>query len=225
MCRAVLGRETGFAVKVGPVGATVQRITIAQVEPAGVPLTVDGETHFRLLAQYRCAWNSDQRFFAIESSSITVHIEGVNEPFFHVDYARDGSETVPVAHLNVHAHRDEVVWAMLMARTKRGKARHAAAARGTITRISALHFPLGGHRFRPGLEDVLEMMINEFGIDRAPVAITALRAGRRRFRAIQVSSAVADDPETAAEALRRIGYVVTAPPVLPSAREDRLAAY
>jgi hypothetical protein len=34
--------------------------------------------------------------------------------------------------------------------------------------MSDLHFPVGGSRFRPSLEDVLDMLVRELGVDHEP---------------------------------------------------------
>ncbi|MGN8050963.1 hypothetical protein ACTJKO_14885 [Curtobacterium sp. 22159] len=221
---AVVGFPVGFEVKVGTSRSRPQ-VSISQSEPLGVPLTVDGDVLFRLLVQFRCRWNTAGNYLAVEQSAFTVRIEKISEPFFHYDYVRDAHGSVPVSHLNIHAHRDEVVWAMLMARTNRGKRRSKDAAKGKITRISTLHFPLGGHRHRPSLEDVLEMLVHEFGIDHADTAENAIAEGRRRFRSIQTAVGAHDDPEAAAAALRELGYVVSAPEQGPIRRTDRLGRY
>ncbi|NDK32452.1 hypothetical protein [Nesterenkonia haasae] len=67
---------------------------------------------------------------------------------------------------------------------------------------SKVHLPVGGHRFRPTLEDVLEMLINDFGIDhKKDSARRAIRDGRRNFRLGQVSAAATDAPLVAQEAI------------------------
>lgn len=220
----ILGQQVGFGVQIGTSSSRPQ-IVVAQSEALGIPLVVEGEVLLRLLVEFRCRWNSEQRYLAIEQSAFTVRVENVNEPLFHYDYVRGAHDSVPVAHLNVHAHRDEVVWAMMMARTKRGKRRAKDSSRGKIPRISTLHFPLGGQRHRPTLEDVFEMLIHEFGIQHAETAQQLMAAGRRRFRSIQAAVATRDDPRAAADALRELGYVVSEPGIAVPARADRLEQY
>lgn len=87
-----------------------------------------------------------------------------------------------------------------------------------------LHFPLGGHRFRPCLEDVLQMLVEEFGIDTADGALDALAAGREKWRRHQTGAVVRDAPEEAVRVLRELGYMVETPsggPVFPNVRELR----
>lgn len=220
----ILEQQVGFAVQVG-LSPSRPQIVVTQSEPLGIPLVVEGTVLLRLLVEFRCRWNSEQRYLAIEQSAFTVRVENVNEPLFHYDYLRSAQDSVPVAHLNVHAHRDEVIWAMMMARTKRGKRRSKDWSKGKIPRLSTLHFPLGGQRHRPSLEDVFEMLIHEFGIEHARGADELIAAGRARFRSIQTAVAAHDDPAAAANALRELGYVVTDPDVRVAARADRLEQY
>lgn len=220
----ILGQQVGFEVQIGTSRSRPQ-IVVAQSEPLGIALSVEGEVLLRLLVEFRCRWNTEQRYLAIEQSTFTVRVENVNEPLFHYDYIRSAHDSVPVAHLNVHAHRDEVVWAMMMARTKRGKRRGKDASKGKIPRLSTLHFPLGGQRYRPSLEDAFEMLIHEFGIEHTPDAGRLIAAGRRRFRSIQTAVAAHDDPDSAATALRELGYRITQPEVPAPARVDRLEQY
>lgn len=220
----ILGEPVGFKAQVGTSRSRPQ-IVVAQSEPLGIPVRVEGETLLRLLVEFRCRWNSEQRYLAAEQSSFSVRVENVNEPLFRYDYMRTAHESVPVAHLNVHAHRDEIVWAMMMAHTNRGKRRRKDASKGKIPRISTLHFPLGGQRHRPTLEDVFEMLIHEFGVQHSDAAEHLIAAGRRRFRSVQTAVAARDDPTAAADALRELGYRVVEPDEAAPARADRLEQY
>ncbi|MDQ1286067.1 MAG: hypothetical protein QG663_1493, partial [Thermodesulfobacteriota bacterium] len=51
------------------------------------------------------------------------------------------------------------------------------------TDFSSVHIPIGGTRFRPCIEDVLQMLISEFGVDRIDQTWReALDKGRTRWR-------------------------------------------
>src|SRR5690242_21769004 len=78
-----------------------------------------------------------------------------------------------------------------------------------IPQVSDLHFPLGGHRFRPCLEDVLEMLLDELGVDCPRDVRRVLAEGRERWRLKQVAASATDSPETAARVLRELGYQAT----------------
>jgi hypothetical protein len=214
------GGPHSFSVTVG--GQTEQRVIISQEAPKGIPLTVDGETLFYLVIEYQCQWNTDRKFFAVDNSHFSLSTVYANEPLFHFDYIRSPGRTIPGAHINIHAHRDEVVYAMAMAGKKnRGKNRAKALEQMKSPGMSTLHFPVGGHRFRPCLEDVLQMVILEFGIDVLSGSTRALEEGRSIYRATQLKSAITDDLELAAEVLRANHYMVETPSKVPKRRDDR----
>lgn len=200
-------------------------LTVRESPPGGIPLTVDGALVLRLQVAYGCAWDLTGEYIAVRRSSFSVATESTAEPLFRYDYDAGSDGRVPAAHLNVHGHRDELVFAMMAAGHRlRGRARTAAVRRGRVPRVSTLHFPLGGHRFRPAFEDVLEMLVREFGLDTRDDWQAAIRAGRERWRGTQLRAAVRDDPVSAAAELGRLGYRVGAPASVPAGRADRLAA-
>jgi len=77
--------------------------------------------------------------------------------------------------------------------------------------MSALHIPVGGARFRPCLEDVVQLLAEDFRFDMLPTWRAAVNPGREEWRRKQVRAAVRDWQEEAAETLRKLGYSVTAP--------------
>src|SRR5690606_38919905 len=134
---------------------------------------------------------------------------------------------VPSAHLNVHAHRDEMVHAMVMAaRQHRGRSREGALDRRQTTHMAAIHFPLGGHRFRPSLEDVLEGGVREFGADTRRGWEQAIARGRLAWREMQLKAAVRDNPAAAVTMLEALGYRVDTPgDGGPGRRDERVLAW
>lgn len=205
---------------VRPTATPLTHQMVQQDPPKGVPLAVDGVVVLRLRASFDCGWDHTGRFLAVRRSSMSVAAEGTDEPLFRYDYDAGSDDKVPAAHLNVHGHRDELVFAMMAAGHRlRGRARTAAVRRGQVPRVSTLHFPLGGHRFRPSFEDVLEMLVREFGLDTRPGWRAAVCAGRARWRAVQLRAAVRDDPAGAAEALGDLGYTVRVPGPRPAVAE------
>ncbi len=105
--------------------------------------------------------------------------------------------------------------------TPRGKRRANAT---DVPKLAELHFPLGGHRFRPCLEDLLEMLVSEFGVDSTKAGRESLRLGRERWRRQQTRSVVRDAPDEAVAILTELGYDITAPPRTPSVNPARLRA-
>jgi hypothetical protein len=109
---------------------------------------------------------------------------------------------------------------------KRARRRLKSMERGSsIPRLSDLHLPLGGPRFRPCLEDLLQMLIDELGVDAERGAKRALARGRADWRRKQLGASVRDSPETAARVLREMHYTVESPEAGPTSdRMDKLEA-
>jgi hypothetical protein len=220
----VLEREILFAVDVG-LEAEKRHVIVQPEGGEPIVINIDGRPVFELVVRYLCVWNASKEYFAVDESEMTVSVVGVNESLFHFDYKREMGGSVPVAHVNVHANRDEIIYAMMLGTKKRARRRAKATDAGTVPRLSQLHIPVGGHRFRPSVEDVLEMLIHEFGIDAATDALPRLRAARAEYRTTQVRASVTDDPEAAAAVLRDLGYSVTFDGSTPRARPERLERY
>ena len=92
--------------------------------------------------------------------------------------------------------------------------------------MSRIHFPTGGHRFRPTLEDVLQMIEEEFGAKPGPTWRQVLRTNRVQWRRHQTGAAVRDCPSEAVRVLQELGYGVTPPAEGPvQDRDERLAAF
>lgn len=184
------------------------RFAVRQDPADGIPLSVNNEPLIHLKVEYWCCLDGVGKHMAIEKSKIAVYA-GPAEPLFRYEYVRDAQQ-IPAAHLQLHAHRD--AFTALMVRAGKGTKRGARRADSTrVQAISELHFPVGGHRFRPSLEDILEMLIDEFGVDDAATAKAALAEGRMQWRRTQTKAAVRDDPESAIEVLESLGYDVTLP--------------
>ena len=78
--------------------------------------------------------------------------------------------------------------------------------------LHALHFPVGGRRFRPTLEEFLlfldrENLFNDWKEGWKPRLIRSLEAWERR----QAQATARQFPEEAVGALEALGYRVTAP--------------
>lgn len=188
------------------------KFSVKQDPDEGIPLRVDGEPRLLLKVEFYCRLDGPGRFLAVVESNIKVFADvSKNEPLFRYEYERS-AESIPAAHIQVHGHRDSLTYVMTRSgsATKRGRDR---AVKNKVPKMQDLHFPLGGHRFRPCLEDVLEMLIDEFGIDHDKAhSLAALRSGREKWRRTQTKSAVRDDPASAVEVLMSLGYQIELPP-------------
>ena len=192
---------------------------------AGIVMSANGINALRLFVSFRCTWDSRGQYLAVNESKIQVSPHGSSEPLYRYDYDAECDGNVPAAHINVHGHRDDFVFALMTAsRQHRGKARESWIRKGRVPSLATFHLPVGGHRFRPSLEDVLEVTIREFDIDAVPGWEDVVRTGRMRWREKQLRAAVRDDPASAAEVLRSLGFEVTAPEELPALRVERTGA-
>ncbi|KQN41669.1 hypothetical protein [Frigoribacterium sp. Leaf44] len=201
-------------------------VTVEPSEELGLRLDIDGAETFRLIVQYRLVLSPVSHLVSVDRSTFKVNVHGSARPLFTVDYLRDSGSDVPLAHYNVHAERQDMTDALIATGgRRRGKIYQKRVAKGDMPRFGDVHFPTGGHRFRPCLEDVLEMMIIEFGIDTVNSASAALHEGRRRWRVRQLAAAVSDDPMTAVAELDRLGFdVIPREGTEVSPRLDRLTA-
>lgn len=230
--RAVVGSAAHpfrATVKVKP-GAHTSGFVIRQDPSEGIVLAVDGSPMLRLKVSLRCTWDHRGDYLAVEESSFEVLaiVAGASEPLLRIEFIRSPKSGIPCAHMHVHAHRDAITHVMDRCGDKsdRAKRRRKSMEHGTaLPRLSDLHLPLGGPRFRPCLEDLLQMLIDELGVDAEKGAAQALAAGRAEWRRKQLGASVRDSPETAARTLREMKYTVTAPPSGPVAdRMDKLEA-
>lgn len=135
-------------------------------------------------------------------SHFTVTSVSDREPLFRLDY--DAAYSRATSHWQIHAERG--AFSELLT--------HAQLAKNvnvTPHSISKLHIPTGGERFRPGLEDFLEFLIKECGVDAVEGWRKSIEEHRKGWRLLQFRTAVRELPEEAAEVLRREGWSVEAP--------------
>jgi hypothetical protein len=182
--------------------------------PVPLTLTIEGRQRTRTLhlrVMFWCCYDVTGQYLTIEKSEFSLGLLNVPDPLFRYEYDRNirRANRLPAAHLQVHAHRDEATVMMLHADEARPRARWR---KERVARLSELHFPVGGDRYRPCLEDVLTVAINEFGVRAKRGAWPALAEGRAEWRRLQLRAAVRDAPEEAAEALRDQGWTVSGGP-------------
>lgn len=191
---------------------------LAAFEVAGRPL-------LSLEARFHCRLDHVQEFMVVDKSWIKVHAgsKPSGEPLFRYEYERE-ARNKPVSHLQIHGHSDR--FSTLMALAKASK-RPNSSDPFEVSRMDKLHFPLGGHRFRPALEDVLQMIEIEFKVKPGKDWPEVRDRLRTKYRRAQTAAAVRDCPSQALQTLRQLGYDVPEPE--PHAgnldRVDRLRAF
>jgi hypothetical protein len=115
----------------------------------------------------------------------------------HYDYERD-KVGYPDAHVQIlggSTDWDEVLVASGRSRGGLGK----------------LHLTVGGRRYRPSIEDVIDMLVAERFLSQKPGTRERLDASRDAFQRRQLRAAIRRDPDAAVLELRAAGYRVAEP--------------
>lgn len=179
-----------------PIGAQVggDRVVVGAFDQDGntvdLPLSIQGEHRLDLRVSFRCTFDFTGSFLAIEESEFALIVPAVRHPVVRFDYVRDRAWAS--AHVQLHAESSAVGF--------------LRAHAGKTAETWRLHLPVGGRRFRPALEDVIEFAIAEFNIHRKDGSRQRIEEGRRRWRRLQAKAAIRDvirdDPSTGPEDLR-----------------------
>ena len=216
--------DLGITCEAAITNSGLALIAVSSAAPGGIVLSINQEPRLQLQIDYKLVISPNSGHATVRSSSFLVRPYNAGRPLFTVDYVRDAGRNIPAAHYNFHFPHDDITSQLLNAgNARRGKHHQRTVERGSSPRLADLHFPVGGHRFRPCLEDVIEALRMEFGIDIRDTASAALRDGRRYWRRVQLRAAVSDDPEAAVAELVSKGYEVrwAGNGEEPSHREDR----
>ena len=168
----------------------------------GVPVTTSGrDPRFYLGLSIRLAPDEAAEHLMVVSSTAILAIDpdvaNDSNVLLHYDYER-GKEGYPEAHLQICATSG--AWCEAGRRLD-----------GKDRLLERLHLPVGGRRFRPTLEDIIEFLIREQLADARDGWESALDAGRSRFRDIQLKAAVRRNVPAAIAALEKLGYTVKPP--------------
>jgi hypothetical protein len=190
---AVLPYEEGADPELRQVTTTASGLTFAvelgtaKAKKAQViALLCQGRKVAELFVLIRLVADSADRYPAVDKSKFELRID--RHPLLRLDFDRD-MHTAPGCHWNVHAERGAIT--NLLARNNPD---HSGE-------LCKLHLPVGGARMRPCLEDLLQLLIEEFRFDSMPGARRAIEEGRIGWRRRQLAAMVRDDPEEAVRVL------------------------
>lgn len=187
---------------------TLPNAPSAQAEASGDRVVVKPAGRIRLFIQatemgwldvrIRCRLDSSGKWLTVEASSYKLTSTVDRTPVFRVEYLRD-AVTCPSGHLHVHAERGALSHLL------------SQAGRNHPHDMAALHLPLGGARFRPAMEDMVQFLIVECGFDALDGWHDAVVAGRERWCRNQARTVARDFPQEAAESLVALGYEINPP--------------
>lgn len=82
---------------------------------------------------------------------------------------------------------------------------------GIRRELHRFHLPVGGRRYRPSVEDVIEFLAVEGLVETRTGWEDQVRVRRGEWYRVQLMAAVRRDPDTAAGQLRQLGYTVAPP--------------
>ena len=191
--------------------------TISQAEPKGILLYCSGEPVLLLTFVFLCSCRDADAPLQVDKSSVMLSDAITHSPLVRYDFVRRASSEIPSAHINIYGSNDAATRLMLAcAGGQRSKSRRKQYVdKGAFPTFSSLHFPVGGDRFRPGLEDLLQMAVYEFHIDAADGWLDVIEVSRETYRAEQVRALAREFPDIVFETLRDMGYVTGDVPQRP----------
>ncbi len=174
------------------------------VESVPLPLKVGGEELASLGMSYLLGFDRSGKHLKTVSNYFVIKSVLDRTPLFRFEYRND-HHTAPIAHWQIHAERGALSHLLAHA-WQRAPRKHPEPHL-----LSSLHLPVGGERNRPCLEDVIQFLIEECGVDRLPTWRDAVESGREVWRRRQLKATVRDAPVDAAAQLVEMGYLVKPP--------------
>ena len=196
----------------------------------GFSLFTNKEPNFHIEAQWTCRYDAYGQWLRVERSGFKV-FNGIEDkrPIFRYEYDSANGQNLPSAHIHFHGDHPDMnqhgAFDNLSGAFEDcgdGSPRSKRRQKGKKKKLSDLHFPVGGSRFRPILEDVLLMLIEEYGInpekDRKET-IKLLEENVEKWRTIQAQTIVRDVPSIVVNTLKEMGYTITPP--LEGVKPDR----
>jgi hypothetical protein len=160
------------------------------------------------------------QYLKVVLSTFAIRAEADGTALIRLDYEPINMQgtRASVCHWQIQAHHNAMANWLTLAQTARRRSGNRSG------RVDKIHLPVGGERFRPCMEDLLQLLVTDLGVATKSGHMRAIKEGRARWRALQLRSAVRDNPAIAAEVLADCGYHVT--PVEPSAsRSDKHTHY
>lgn len=226
--RGVFGDDCSAFLSKAIEGSVGGGFFVRQDPSSGLVLTDEaGKPILRLTVDYKCTYDGHGHYMAISESQVRVFGEPEGRvPLFRYEYNRHMRQALPAAHIQFHGTHPELQKAIEECGESTSRAKERKRRRKS-PELSRLHFPVGGPRFRPALEDVLEMLIEEFGVRTVgsmAAAREALADAREDWRRTQVATVVRDAPSEAAAALKKLGYTVNPPAPEPEDNKEKLRA-
>lgn len=188
----------------------------------GFLLSTDEEGTLLVQAGWTCTSDRTGQWLKVVRSSFGVFFaDRPNRPLFRYDFDDRYGSRLPKAHIHFQTDHPEMNPTQAMRDTEEsltylgvGSQRARRRRRHKKLNVSDLHFPVGGTRFRPALENLLLMMLEEYGVipdALDPVeAVNELKRSLLDWRIAQAKAVIRDMPLLAIDHLESEGFRVDA---------------
>ncbi len=155
-----------------------------------------------LKIEFRVSLDDAKEFLAVQHSTFGLWVRPVpsrkGRPVFRVEYDRDAYNKPP-SHVHLHAESLEFGWIY-------------GTAGLAPPRLSEVHFPVGGRRFRPTVEEFLTFLNREkIYVDWRSGWRAVVDSSFAEWEWNQARATVREHTDAAIEQLRSMGYRVTSP--------------
>lgn len=159
----------------------------------------NGPPRLMLKVEFHVSLDRQQDHLAVQRSTfglwVQPDVQRSPRPVFRIEYDRDASNK-PSAHIHLHAESVELGWIY-------------GTAGLPLPRLQEIHFPVGGRRFRPTVEELLEFLHREqLFTDWSPGWRPRLDESLSDWNRRQARATVRNDPKAAIEQLESMGYEV-----------------
>ncbi|MGW4786135.1 hypothetical protein [Streptomyces sp. NPDC004230] len=175
------------SVPVFTVGSGLSRSNLTQ--PTGFPVRIDNKKpRMWMNLSYQVHLDHEARYLTVHKSYCGIFSdEELETCLCHFDYERE-KDKYTSAHVQVHGQSSA-----LEALNRPGDEKRP---------LEKLHFPVGGKRFRPSLEDIIEFLICERLTDGREGWQKVVEEGRARFHRRQLRAAMRRNTAIVEEFLR-----------------------
>jgi len=186
---AVLGRQSGTLV-------LGRGVTKTNLDPQAVPLTLGRrDPSAWLWVAFILGPDPEDEYLTVFKSGFALYVDPDRERMMlHYDYEREPAHSYPPAHVQVQGTAGD-----LSALSERRS--------GQRKDLKDFHFPVGGRRYRPSIEDVVEFIIAEDLAEARPAWRNVIMDSRSRWEDRQLRAAVRRNPGPAMDQLRRDGAI------------------
>jgi hypothetical protein len=167
------------------------------VIPSLIPVTLGGTPSCWLSLSVRLQMDPEGHYLTVATSEVGLHLASDrSQQVLRYDYDRTPSDDYryPPAHLHAYGSNHALHGWM-------------AGRRPSNAEFFKLHLPVGGRRYRPCLEDLIEMLIVERLVEHRSGWQVPLNASRERWYQLQLKAAVRRDPEAAMDVLKEMGLI------------------